>query len=208
MEVYDALAQDYVLAFGRDEAALARLNRHYERDFTFDDLWGEIWRRDYAFRQRSSRVPANYLPLEEARLILAQDTGFGSWDALGDAVRTGARPLPPFSIDAKENRINPQRTLTDRRVGPADRRDERAWHHRPRRRRADDRRRPGAGCGARSRDVARRSAARGSSQTRGCTTWHACRSWSGSISARIPAAASPIAAWKCSVIFRTFAISR
>ena len=113
MEAYDALAQDYVLAFGRDEAALARLNRHYERDFTFDDLWGEIWRRDYAFRQRSSRVPANYLPLEEARLILAQDTGFGSWDALGDAIRTGARPLPPFSIDAKENRINPQRTLTD-----------------------------------------------------------------------------------------------
>ena len=113
MEAYDALAQDYVLAFGRDEAALARLNRHYERDFTFDDVWGEIWRRDYAFRQRSSRVPANYLPLEEARLILAQDTGFGSWDALGDAIRTGARPLPPFSIDAKENRINPQRTLTD-----------------------------------------------------------------------------------------------
>ena len=113
MEAYDALAQDYVLAFGRDESALARLNRHYERDFTFDDLWGEIWRRDYAFRQRSSRVPANYLPLEEARLILAQDTGFGSWDALGDALRTGARPLPPFSIDTKENRINPQRTLTD-----------------------------------------------------------------------------------------------
>ena len=113
MKAYDALAQDYVLAFGRDKAALARLNRHYERDFTFDDLWGEIWRRDYAFRQRSSRVPANHLPLEEARLILAQDTGFGSWDALGDAVRTGARPLPPFSIDAKENRISPQRTLTD-----------------------------------------------------------------------------------------------
>jgi hypothetical protein len=114
MEAYDALAQDYVLAFGRDEAALARLNQHYERDFTFDDLWAEIWRRDYAFRQRSSRVPANYLPLDEAQLILAQDTGFGSWEALRDAVRTGARPLPPFWIDAKENRIGPQRNLTDR----------------------------------------------------------------------------------------------
>jgi hypothetical protein len=113
MEAYEALAQDYVLAFGQDEPALARLNAHYERSFSFDDLWAEIWRRDYAFRQRSSRVPANYLPLEEAQLILAQDTGFGSWDALGDAVRTGATPLPPFSIDAKENRINPQRTLTD-----------------------------------------------------------------------------------------------
>ena len=48
MEAYDALAQDYVLAFGRDEAALARLNRHYERDFTFDDLWA----RDLAPRLR------------------------------------------------------------------------------------------------------------------------------------------------------------
>jgi hypothetical protein len=113
IEAYEALAQDYVLAFGRDEAALARLNAHYERSFSFDDLWAEIWRRNYAFRQRSSRVPENYLPLEETQLILAQDTGFGSWEALGDAVRTGARPLPPFSIDAKENRISPQRTLTD-----------------------------------------------------------------------------------------------
>jgi hypothetical protein len=110
---YDALAQDFVLAFGRDEVALARLNRHYERDFTVDDLWAEIWRRDYAFRQRSSRVPANYLPLDEAQLILAQDTGFGSWEALQNAVRTGAPPLPAFSIDAKKNRIGPQRTLTD-----------------------------------------------------------------------------------------------
>jgi hypothetical protein len=113
MDAYEALAQDYVLAFGRDEAALARLNAHYERRFTFDDLWAEIWRRDYAFRQRSSRVPANYLPLEEAQLILAQDAGFASWEALGNAVTSGAGPLPPFSIDAKEDRINPQRTLTD-----------------------------------------------------------------------------------------------
>jgi hypothetical protein len=113
MEAYDALAQDFVLAFERDEVALARLNRHYERDFTVDDLWAEIWRRDYAFRQRSSRVPANYLPLDEAQLILAQDTGFGSWEALQDAVRTGAPPLPAFSIDVNENRIGPQRTLTN-----------------------------------------------------------------------------------------------
>ena len=63
-----ALAQDFVLAFdAHDEAALQRLNAHYERAFTFDDLWAEIWRRVYAFRQRSSRVPKNYLPLEEAQ---------------------------------------------------------------------------------------------------------------------------------------------
>ena len=114
MEAYEALARDFVLAFGRDDAALTRLNAHYERGFSFEDLWAEIWRRDYAFRQRSSRVPENYFPLEEAQLILAQDTGFGSWEALGDAVRTGAKPLPAFSVDARENRISPQRTLADR----------------------------------------------------------------------------------------------
>lgn len=114
MEAYDSLAQDFVLAYGRDEAALTRLNQHYERAFTFDDLWAEIWRRNYAFRQRSSRVPVNYLPIEEAQLILAQDTGFGSWQALGEAVRTGAAAVPSFSIDTAGNRISPQRHMTDR----------------------------------------------------------------------------------------------
>jgi hypothetical protein len=113
LDEYDALAQDYVLAFGRDEAALARLNQHYQRTFTFDDVWAEIWRRDYAFRQRSSRVPNNSLPLDEARLILAQDTGYGSWKALQDAIRTGTPGVPAFSIDSKENRVGPLRNLTD-----------------------------------------------------------------------------------------------
>ena len=54
-----------------------------------------MWRRDYAFRQRSSKVPDNYLPLEEAQLILAQDTGFGGWPALQDAVRSGTPRFRP-----------------------------------------------------------------------------------------------------------------
>src|SRR5262245_49181955 len=37
---YEALVQDYLVAFNtRDEAALDRLNRYYQRSFTFDDLW-------------------------------------------------------------------------------------------------------------------------------------------------------------------------
>ena len=68
-EGYEQLARDIVLAFdSRDEAALQRLNAHYERAFTFEDLWAEIWRRVYAFRQRSSRVPKNYLHIDEARI--------------------------------------------------------------------------------------------------------------------------------------------
>jgi hypothetical protein len=110
---YERLARDYVSAFARDEAALERLNTHYRRAFSFDDLGAEIWSRVYAFRQRSSRVAENYLEFEEAQTLVAQNAGFGSWTALIDGVRTGARPVPPFAIDVAENRVAPQRHLGD-----------------------------------------------------------------------------------------------
>src|SRR6188768_1045191 len=54
-EGYERLAQDYVQAFdAQDATALQRMNAHYNRTFTSDDLFSEIWRRVYAFRQRSS----------------------------------------------------------------------------------------------------------------------------------------------------------
>jgi hypothetical protein len=113
MEIYEALADDFVRAFDhRDEPALGRVNAHYHRSFTFDDLWAEVWRRVYAFRQRSSKVPQNYLHPDEARLMLAQDTGFGSWDALAAAVSTGGNRVPSFAIDTKDNKIAPRRTLS------------------------------------------------------------------------------------------------
>ena len=95
-----------------DEDSLARLNAHYQRSFTFDDLWAEVWRRVYAFRQRSSRVPQNYLSPDEARLVFAQDTGFGSWDALAAAVGAGGRRVPSYAIDVTDNKIAPRRTLS------------------------------------------------------------------------------------------------
>lgn len=113
-EECERVASDMVLAFdSRDEAALQRLNEHYRRSFTFDDLWAEIWRRVYAFRQRSSRVPKNYLELAEARTVIAQDAGFGSWTALTRAVATGAPPVPAYAIDPVENRLAPRRQLSD-----------------------------------------------------------------------------------------------
>ena len=87
------LAGDWVAAHDGDAAALARLNTHYERDFTASDVRAEIWRRVYAYRQRSSRVARNVLEPDEARLLIAQDVGHGSWDALlaaGGAAPTGA----------------------------------------------------------------------------------------------------------------------
>jgi len=54
LEGYERLAQDLVLAYdSQDQAALQRMNEHYHRSFTFDDLWAEIWRRVYVVRQRS-----------------------------------------------------------------------------------------------------------------------------------------------------------
>jgi hypothetical protein len=112
---YEQLAQDYVGALdARDAEALRRLNEQYERSFTFDDLWSEIWRRVYAFRQRSSRVPKNFLQLDEARILVAQNAGFGSWDALVESLETGASPIPPYSIDTPRNAIGPRRLLSDR----------------------------------------------------------------------------------------------
>ena len=113
---YESLAQDYVRAFdARDEGALERLNTYYGRSFTFDDLWAEIWRRLYSFRQRAFRSENKQdLHLDEARSLLAQDAGFSSWAALLDAIRTGAPAVPPFVVDAAENRMAPRRQLSDR----------------------------------------------------------------------------------------------
>jgi hypothetical protein len=113
-EEYERLANDFVAAFNsQDEAGLQRLNAHHQRTFSFDDLWAEVWRRVYAFRQRSSRVPKNYLQLSEAQMIIAQDAGFSSWGALMQALATGASPVPSYAIDMAERRIAPRRRLSD-----------------------------------------------------------------------------------------------
>jgi len=113
-EEYDSLAHDLVLVFdSQDQAALDRVNAHYQRVFTFDDWWAEIWRRVYAFRQRSSKVPKNYLQLAEAEMLIAQDVGFASWSALTKALATGAARMPAYGIDAQDNSIAPRRTLND-----------------------------------------------------------------------------------------------
>jgi hypothetical protein len=54
VEDYERLASDFVLAFDApDDAALKRLNDHYGRMSTFDDVWAEVWRRVYSFRHRA-----------------------------------------------------------------------------------------------------------------------------------------------------------
>jgi hypothetical protein len=107
------LALDWVNAYEGDAEALARLNAYYERTFTHADLKAEIWRRVYAFRQRSSRVEKNYLQISEGQLLLAQDAGFGNWQALLDAAAGGEpAPAPAYDLEAEELRIAPRRRLT------------------------------------------------------------------------------------------------
>jgi hypothetical protein len=112
-EQYNQLADDFVNAYEGNAESLDRLNRHYERSFTFDDHRAEIWRRIYAFRQRSSREPKNYVKRQEAEVVLAQDAGFSSWDSLMRSARAGRpRSSDLYEIDAQENRIAPRRRLT------------------------------------------------------------------------------------------------
>src|SRR5262249_4519005 len=84
----------------------------YKRLFTFEDLWAEVWRRTYSFRQRAFKSPDDKaLHVEEAQTLVAQDAGYGSWKALTEAAATGAPPVPPFAIDDAEDAIGPARML-------------------------------------------------------------------------------------------------
>jgi hypothetical protein len=106
-------ARDFVDAFHGDAEALRRLNEHYRRSFLLEDVKAEVWRRVYAYRQRAFREGGSHLRLEEAQLILAQDAGFGSWDALMRAAETGAPPqVEAFDVDAVEKRAGPGRRLS------------------------------------------------------------------------------------------------
>jgi hypothetical protein len=112
---YDRLAADLTTAFNaKDDAALQRLNATYRRMFTFEDLWAEIWRRVYSFRQRAFRGSDQSLHLAEAQTLIAQDAGFGHWAALTRAAATGASPVPPHAVDAATSTIAPRRRLSDR----------------------------------------------------------------------------------------------
>ena len=113
-EDYQQAAVDFVTAFDGDPAALERLNQHYGRSFTREDLGAEVWRRVYAFRQRSFREPKRYLKLEEAQSVVAQDAGFSSWPALMQAATAGTPPQgAPYTIAPEGTAIGPRRRMSD-----------------------------------------------------------------------------------------------
>ncbi len=116
VEELECRAQDFVQAYETgDEAALQRLNAYHQRAFTREDLRAEVWRRARVAREASSRGIKNAFGLAQAKVLLAQDAGFGSWSAFTASVATGSPPPDlPYQIDAKLNQIEPRRNLSAR----------------------------------------------------------------------------------------------
>lgn len=59
-------------------------------------------------------MPKHFLAADEARMLVAQNAGFGSWDALLRSLDTGATPIPPYAIDTQRNALAPRRLLSER----------------------------------------------------------------------------------------------
>ena len=121
-EEYERLAQDYVLpSTRRMQRRSQRLNEHYQpRVHVRRSVGGDLAPR--------VRVPAavvegaeERLQLDEAQMLVAQDAGFGSWDALTRVARDRRVAVPPYAIDTTEQRDRAAPAAQRQRVGRADR---------------------------------------------------------------------------------------
>ncbi|MSV29863.1 MAG: hypothetical protein EXQ52_14120 [Bryobacterales bacterium] len=110
---YEILADDLVAVCATgDAAALQRINEHYGRSSTADDLRAIVWRLVYKVRQAGGA--ANAFNSAEARELIARTSGFCSWTALTEAVVQGAASAgPAYSTDAKESAIVARRNAGD-----------------------------------------------------------------------------------------------
>lgn len=111
---FERLANDMVDVYATgDAAAMQRINQHYGRSSTVDDLRATVWRLVYKVRQAKGAAQAFGAP--EAQELIARTSGFNNWDALTGAVSIGASStVPLYNIDTKENKIYPLRELTEK----------------------------------------------------------------------------------------------
>jgi hypothetical protein len=111
---YERLANDMVSVYATGDAlAMQRINQHYGRASTVDDLRAIVWRLVYKVRQAKGAAHAFQLP--EAQELIARTTGFPNWGALTQSAARGIpSPLPPYLVDAKEDRISLSRQVADR----------------------------------------------------------------------------------------------
>jgi Leucine Rich repeat len=109
-----SLADDMVTAYATGDAvAMQRINEHYGRVSTADDLRAMVWRLVYKVRQAGGAADA--FGVAEAQELIARTSGFGNWIALSEAVAKGIpSAVPPYAIDAREDRIAPRRDVTQK----------------------------------------------------------------------------------------------
>ena len=114
VQKYESLAQDLVTACASgDVAAMQRINEHYGRSETVDDVRATVWRLIYKVRRAKGAAEA--FQAAEAQELIARTAGFPNWTALTEAAAKGAPPPgPAYAVNPKENKISPRRILTDR----------------------------------------------------------------------------------------------
>jgi hypothetical protein len=104
---YESLASDMVTAYATgDAAAMQRIDRHYGRSSTVEDLRATIWRQVYKVRRANGAAEA--FGIAEAQELIAQNAGFGNWEAL----LKGGPAVPSYAINVNENKIGPRREVT------------------------------------------------------------------------------------------------
>jgi hypothetical protein len=89
LEKYESLARDLVFAYETGQAgAMERLEEHYQRCGTWEELRAMV-------RQRLDMIPESerppgYFALPHAKLLIAREAGFDSWEAWAGALGGGS----------------------------------------------------------------------------------------------------------------------
>ncbi len=109
---YERLARDMVAAYDNgDAASMHRINEHYGRSFTADDLRAVVWRQVYKVRQAGGAASAFQLP--EAQELISRTSGFPNWTALLKAAEAGTPPPgEAYRLDGQDSRIALRRIPT------------------------------------------------------------------------------------------------
>jgi hypothetical protein len=108
---YEQLAKDMVSAYATGDAeAMHRINEHYGRSSTVEDLRALVWRLIYKVRRAGGAAHAFGIP--EARELISRTSGFPNWTTLTEAAAKGVPPPgDAYIFDPQENRIGPRRNL-------------------------------------------------------------------------------------------------
>jgi len=108
----EGVAKDLVTAYATGDAvAMQRINQHYGRNITVEDLRAIVWRLTYKVRQAGGSPEA--FGIAEAQELMSRTAGFPNWTAMTEAVAKGAPSTRPvYFVDAEGTRIEPRRIPT------------------------------------------------------------------------------------------------